>query len=142
MRLRRHTCRGYTLIEAMLSIVILAVGLAGVIAAYTYSSLCMRAAQDQVRAQNLAMEKIEELRAAAFQDINDVVAYAWTTPGGNSPEGRLADQLRQAQLTNAVGRISVVTLSSNLKGVTVTIDWYSGVPGSHVELSTLISPRL
>jgi hypothetical protein len=60
----------------------------------------------------------------------------------DTPEGRFAQQLRDAQLTNAIGRISVQTLTGNLKGVTVSIDWYSGVPGAHVEVSTLISPRL
>jgi prepilin-type N-terminal cleavage/methylation domain-containing protein len=139
---RRHCSGGYTLIEVLVSIVILGIGLSGVIAAFAYTSMCLRGAQDQVRAQNLVTEKIEELRAASFQDVDDVVATEWSTPVDSSPEGRFAQQLRDAQLTNAIGRINVQTLASNLKGVTVSIDWYSGVPGAHVELSTLISPRL
>jgi prepilin-type N-terminal cleavage/methylation domain-containing protein len=133
---------GYTLIEVLVSIVILAIGLSGVIAAYAYTNLSLRASQDQVRAQNLVAVKIEELRAAPFQDLRTVVASAWTTPSGDTPEARFAQQMRDAELTNAIGRISVANLRSNLKGVTVSIDWYSGVPGSHVEMSTLISPRL
>ena len=74
--------RGYTVIEVMIALTLLAVGTSGIIAMQKVTAIANRDAKSLVMATQVARTWIERLRADATQ---------WNHPSPTSPESDLAD---------------------------------------------------
>jgi type IV pilus assembly protein PilV len=79
---RRKAGQGYTVIEVMIALTLLAVGTSGVIAMQKVTAIANRDAKSLVVATQVARTWIERLRADATQ---------WNHPSGISPESDLND---------------------------------------------------
>ena len=77
MRARRKHSRGYTVIEVMIALTLLAVGTSGVIAMQKVTAIANRDAKSLVVATQIARTWVERLRADATQ---------WNHPSPTNPE--------------------------------------------------------
>ena len=122
--------KGFTLIEVMLSILILAIVMIGGAAFFTYGSSQLRLSKHSRLALELAGEKIEKLRAVGFSGLANETENG--LPLGNFSAAR---------------RITVVGIDEDrdaivdYKKVTVTVAWQEGSTPESVTLVTLITSR-
>ncbi|MEW6574409.1 MAG: prepilin-type N-terminal cleavage/methylation domain-containing protein, partial [Bacillota bacterium] len=77
--------QGLTLVEVLVAAVILGIIAAGLFAVFDVGARLAAAAREQVKAVNLAQEKMEELRGTLYDDLNSVAEEAYfeepTVPG-------------------------------------------------------------
>ena len=74
----RKNKQGFLLVDAMIGVLVVAIGLAALAALYTYSIGVMVSADRQEKAVQIASEKIELLKAAdghSSSDIREIVEY-------------------------------------------------------------------
>ncbi len=122
---RRSNLNGFTMIELMVAVAILAMAILGILQAYSVSFMGMADARDRTVATNYAQEKMEEIRNKHFEDIinEDPIDIS-----GTKFE-------REVTVTEDVdGSIA------DLKKVTTTVSWddRNGIPKYEVILETLI----
>ena len=126
MRLRK----GFTLIEVMLSILILAIVMIGGAAFFTYGSSQLRMSKHSRLALELAGEQIENLRAVGFSGL-----------ANETENGLPLGDFTATRQTKVVGidenRDGIV----DYKKVTVTVAWMEGSTPEAVSLVTLITSR-
>ena len=70
---RRSNLNGFSLIELMVAVVILALAIFGIFQAFSTSFQGMADARDRTVATNLAQEKIEGIKNIPFADINTYI---------------------------------------------------------------------
>lgn len=70
---RRSNLNGFTMIELMVAVAILAMAILGIVQAYSVSFMVMADARDRTVATNYAQEKMEEIRNKHFEDITDEI---------------------------------------------------------------------
>ncbi|MCK4241435.1 MAG: prepilin-type N-terminal cleavage/methylation domain-containing protein [Candidatus Atribacteria bacterium] len=70
---RRSNLNGFTMIELMVAVAILAMAILGILQAYSVSFMGMADARDRTVATNYAQEKMEELINKPFEDITDEI---------------------------------------------------------------------
>ncbi|NCC28288.1 MAG: type IV pilus modification protein PilV [Gammaproteobacteria bacterium] len=106
---RRSLQRGFTLIEALIALVVLSVGLFGLMQIQTRVMLKTGDSKAQSAAANLAQEKLEELRASDYADIDSDEDLIRAAVGG----------------TTDFTRTWTVTEKTDppYKEVSVTVDW-------------------
>jgi len=91
------TCgRGYTLIEAMMALIILTIGVTGVASGLTTVMLASVHTSEQARATALAVQKIEELKALPVSEIQTDASVAVDADGveGSGPYKRSVEVVR------------------------------------------------
>jgi len=137
--LRRYN--GYTLIEVLVALVVLAIGLLGVAAAFSYAAVSARYGQNLARAQNVALSQLEKARQLPFDQIVALHAKVGETEGSEQ-EAEFRQAMLDAGLVDAEGWVDVTDVPYNLKAVSVVIKWEGGIPGGRIRFDTLISPRM
>ncbi len=144
--------RGFSLIELLVVVFILAVGLTSVSALFVAGTISTRKAQRISAATNAALQQLERLRSAGFAGcIADPEVF--TTESGYTILQQNPDMTGQVgfavpDLPNGQGTIDIAYYASgagtypNLKDVTVTVTWTGGAgTGGTTRLQTLISNR-
>lgn len=79
MRFKRDE-QGLTLVEVLVAAVILGIIAAGLFAVFDVGVRLAAAGREQVKAVNLAQEKMEELRGTLYDDLNSVAEEAYFEP--------------------------------------------------------------
>jgi len=122
--------KGFTLIEVMLSILILAIVMIGGAAFFTYGSSQLRMSKHSRLALELAGEQIENLRAVGFSGLAD-----------ETENGLPLGDFTATRQTNVVGIDENGDGIVDYKKVTVTVAWMEGSTPEAVNLVTLITSR-
>jgi prepilin-type N-terminal cleavage/methylation domain-containing protein len=127
-RLRNN--RGVTLVECLVSIVILGVGLVGVVGCLTAALVTNRCASDTDLATAIAQDAIEDMPSRGFGSI-DYDEFPQT-----SPVSALHGGVQTIEITdNYLG-------NPRLKRVSVDLAWHSpNNSTSHVRLETAVGNR-
>lgn len=130
MRKPAHTLGGFTLIETLVAVVVLAFALAGLLM-LTISSLDTSSdARHLTAAGALAQQKLEELRgggyAAAASGGSDS-DYVWNESGANAAPHIFA-------------RSWTVVTNGSIKDVTVTVSWPHETGTAQVQLISRMTP--
>jgi prepilin-type N-terminal cleavage/methylation domain-containing protein len=125
---RLHTERGFTLIEVLISVAILAAAMMSVFTIYTQCIVEIRRAKNRTMATNAA-QMMMEMIASSPHAVLSYHGLATTTdpPAGNPARNDLLvwKSALQAFPTSAIGTISVVDeLYSNVVTVQVSYDAY------------------
>jgi type II secretory pathway pseudopilin PulG len=128
---KRGKCRGgFGLIEALVTTVVLGIGIVGVAGTFTCASLSATKASYMAQARDIAEESLEKMRAEGYA--------AFTTPSGTVSEP-------VAGLPHAVRSVAWEPYPNSadeqgLKRVTLDISWrWAGPTGGHYRLVTLVS---
>lgn len=112
--------RGFTLLEVMIAMVVIAIALFAAISMIFHTSTAKETMREQEIAKEAASAKIEEIKAHAFDQIFSTYNGAsFTVTGLNAPSGA----------GKGLGSVAVDSTNPNLYEVTVTIRW-RGVQGS------------
>lgn len=115
-RLLRGRRRGYNLLDALIGMVILAIGLASAFAMSVANARLVEKNQNIAAAANLAEYKVEELRNMSFESVVD------GSDGPLNSQGQYdADGIYTRAWTVAEGAPSLAT--SDLKTVVVVVTW-------------------
>lgn len=127
---RRSSALGFSLVEAMIALLVLSVGLLGLAQIQVRVLNSMGLAKAQTTAVNLTQEKIESLRASPFAEIQT---------GMDEPSERAGDHSRYA-------RRWVVTPTTpgagTVKHISVTTQWTTPDGDTReVTLTTMVAPR-
>ena len=101
--------RGFTLVEVMVSALILATVIVGIMQLFIYTSILAELAGDKITALNEAQSKMDQIRNTSFSSITT------TYPSGTT-------FALPSQLTGN-GVITLDTTDSNLYGVTIIVTW-------------------
>ena len=101
--------RGFTLVEVMVSALILATVIVGIMQLFIYTSILAELAGDKITALNEAQSKMDQIRNTSFSSI------ATTYPSGTT-------FTLPSQLTGN-GTITLDTTDSNIYGLTITVTW-------------------
>ncbi len=125
VRTRTENERGFTLIEVMVTMVILAVGLLAVAGMQVISIKSNTTSRDVTEASTLAMDRLEFLKVLPVDD--DQLDEGEHDDAGNPVEGKYTVTWN-------------VTDNEETKAVTVLVDWESGhkQKAKQVELPTII----
>ena len=110
---QRSNRKGFSLIELMVAVVILAMAIFGIFHAYSVGFMGMADARDRTVATNLAQKKIEDIKNTPFSNIAD----SSTTTEEISGKILTIDLI---SINSTVGENN----DSNLKEVTVTVSWF------------------
>jgi prepilin-type N-terminal cleavage/methylation domain-containing protein len=110
---QRSNRKGFSLIELMFAVVILAIVIFGIFHAYSVCFMGMTYARDRTVATNLAQKKIEDIKNTPFGNIAD----SSTTTEEISGKILTIDLI---SINSTVGENN----DSNLKEVTVTVSWF------------------
>jgi prepilin-type N-terminal cleavage/methylation domain-containing protein len=144
--------RGFTLIEMMAVVFILAVGLTAVSALFVAGIVSGRKAERLSAATNAVQQQMERLRSAGFSGCS-VDPDIFQTAEGYSILHQHSDGTGQIgftvpELPNGTGTIDIAFYNPgsgaypNLKDITVTVSWTGGKPtGGTTVFETLISNR-
>jgi prepilin-type N-terminal cleavage/methylation domain-containing protein len=122
--------RGFSLTEALVTTVLLGIGVVGVASTFTYAGLSARKSDYMGQARTLAEENLERIRAGGY-DI-------FTQPSGSETEQvsthpRLTKQLSWEPYPSGSSQ-------TDLKLVTVNINWdWAGSSGGRYRLVTLVA---
>ncbi len=122
--------KGFTLIEVMLSILILAIVMIGGAAFFTYGSSQLRMSKHSRLALELAGEKIEKLRAVGFSGL-----------ANETENGLPLGDFSATRRTTVLGIDEDGDSIDDYKKVTVTVSWNEGSTPEAVTLVTLITSR-
>ena len=117
--------KGFSLIELMIAVVILALAIVGIFHAYSVGFMGMADSRDRTVATNIAQEKMESIKNIPFSDIDNYII----NNNGSTKE--------------ISGKIFTINIESeayegneDLKEITIKVSWDSD--GKEVELKTLI----
>ncbi len=124
MKIRKND-KGFTLIEVMISMVILAVGVLGLAPLMVLSIYSNTYSQDLTRATAVAQDRIEQLKNAGNFAV---IPYAETT---NAIDGtydrtvRVDDTSTDGSVPVGVYRIKVTISWTDKKGMTRSVDYFT-----------------
>lgn len=124
MKIRKND-KGFTLIEVMISMVILAIGVLGLAPLMVLSIYSNTYSQDLTRATAVAQDRIEQLKnvTAPF-----AVPYTETTTGIDGTYDRtilVDDATTDGSVPAGVYRIKVTISWSDKKGMARSVDYYT-----------------
>lgn len=133
--------KGFTLIEAMMAMVILAVAASGILVSFAAAASVQTEAQRRIIASRLAADKIEHLASLDFAVLESVYVGKTVTESAGmltDSTGSLITGAAYAGLSRTVSCKYAPVAGTNLIWVTVDVD-YKGLPAAH--LSTLIGDK-
>ncbi len=124
--LLRRGSGGYTFIEVLIALVILALALTAIVGAFAYASNLSEYSRRLTIASQTAEAKIGELRALGYTNL-PVGTYDFA--------GELPEQLNRGTAT-----IVISQWAADVKKIEVTVVWRPGtITGGRVVLTTLVS---
>ena len=121
---------GFTIIEVVLALVVLAVVVLGYMASQNAAVALERDTQDRELALNAAVRRLEALKTLSLGDLEALDGSGFAVAGLNPPAGD-ADGLP--------GLVRVEMLSPVLARVTVRVEWQGAGGTRSQEIGTLIS---
>lgn len=127
---------GFTLLEAVIAILILVVGLSAIIQFFPFSLKIISDSKSLTTVSNIALLKIEELRSLDYDSIN-VGTIESKQRVSTDPTSYLYDYQRQTVVETVDGNLNPSGSDLGLKKITVTVFWFS--PIGSVEKSTQIT---
>jgi len=134
--------QGFTLIEVMITIVILAVGIAGMGLLVTTNAKYNRTANESTVAITFAEQKLEQLIADGYENFSTVWSVGTHGPFTENPPGdvnRSYTYRYSVTNHNDVGGLGVVT---DTKLVTFIVEWDAVMAGAkEIVLRTIISSK-
>ena len=119
----RKNKQGFLLVDAMIGVLVVAIGLAALAALYTYGIGVMVSADRQEKAVQIAAEKIELLKAAdghSSSDIKEIVEYINKNENNKFQDG-IKYQITASGGSNSLG--TAYTGDETLYPVTVKVEW-------------------
>ena len=127
-----HTDRGSALVEVMLAITILIIAVIGTSSSFVTGRKQITGQQHYRAAAQLASQKLEEIKALAYADINEIEEDEELTLYGT-------DYQRHTEIT--LTATSTPSLPKPCKKVEVTIGWTGAAGDEHdAKLVTYIGP--
>jgi prepilin-type N-terminal cleavage/methylation domain-containing protein len=140
--------QGFTLIEQLFTIMILAITLTYILPVLTAGMIKIKAEDFQVRAASITQEMVEATRAAPFSELTD----GTYSTGGSGPTGTsLAasfNDFKSKVTDNAflpsgsgeliISHATAVTTSNEIREVKVTVNWMQGELDKSYDASTYI----
>jgi prepilin-type N-terminal cleavage/methylation domain-containing protein len=132
--------KGFTLIEAMIAIVVLLIGLVAVMSFFPLSLKVSGNSQDLTAASDIALMEIENLRGYSYDDIGvgtiETKHYLST-----DPNNYLSAYQRQTAVNYVDSDLNQTVTDSGLKKIAVTIYWRlpSSKTEKTLEIDTLIA---
>ncbi|MGA2093294.1 MAG: prepilin-type N-terminal cleavage/methylation domain-containing protein [Sedimentisphaerales bacterium] len=128
----RYQRRGSTLIEVMLAIAILIIAIFGTSSTFVTGRKFIVSQQHYQAAAHLASQKIEQIKANAYTDVNEMVSDEQVSMYGCNYTRNTQIQLTATPTAN---------VPKPCKKVTVTIGWTGSAEDAHqVKLVTYIGP--
>lgn len=142
----RKNKQGFLLVDAMIGVLVVAIGLAALAALYTYGIGVMVSADRQEKAVQIAAEKIELLKAAdghSSSDIREIVEYInfeYINKEGNNivTQDGIGYQINARGGSNSLG--TAYTGDETLYPVTVKVEW-TDPRKQELELQTYIRTK-
>ncbi|MBL8340365.1 MAG: prepilin-type N-terminal cleavage/methylation domain-containing protein [Rubrivivax sp.] len=104
---RRSSHRGFSLIEVMVSTVLVLVGLLGVVTLQTRAVQLSVSAEDQLRASLLANELAAQMWTARTVSLPTTVTDAWATRAADAAGAGLPNALATVTVAGNTARITV-----------------------------------
>ncbi len=116
-----RSARGFTLLEVMLALVLMATGTVAVVELLQRAQAGVHDGENVLIASYLAQRRLEELRNTAYGSLTNEVRAAIATPSGYTRFDRA---------------VTVTTPWTNLKQVVVTVYWHEAGGETSVSLQT------
>ncbi len=110
--------RGFTLLELMLAISVMAVGTIGIVEVFQRAQSGVTDGENGLIALHLAQRRLEELRNTSYASLANEAKASVASPSGYSRFSR---------------QVTVTTPYTNLKQIVVTVYW--NVPGGETNVS-------
>ena len=127
--------KGMTLIEVMVSLMILAVGILGVFQSFPVAVKREGIAKDNSTASYLAQGQIESLLSYAYDD--DALSVGTTTTSTASGY-QIQTNIRYV---NPLNNLNSTTTDLGIKRIKVKVFWGKDIPDQTVEIATLYSQK-
>lgn len=137
----RKNKQGFLLVDAMIGVLVVAIGLAALAALYTYGIGVMVSADRQEKAVQIASEKIELLKAAdghSSSDIREIVEYINKEGNNTVTQDGIKYQITASGGSNSLG--TAYTGDETLYPVTVKVEWTDPKP-QVLDLQTYIRTK-
>lgn len=136
---RRRQRGGFTMIEVVIAMAVLAVGLLGVAAMQIYALRDSGSARHKTRAAGIARTQLESFANMPFSDPLMAATSGWSSPPvvvNQEVAASTGTQIEQSY--NVQWRISNLNLIPTLKSVDVRVTWNEpNRPNRNVTLSTM-----
>lgn len=131
---------GFTLIEAMIAIIILIIGLLAVIQLFPFSLQVIGDSQNITTASNIALAKIEELESLSYDDVSTGIIEIKQRVSSD-PTSYLYHYQRQLVVETVDPNLNPSVNDNGLKKITVTVFWQSPIGSTEksIQLTTLIA---
>ncbi len=128
---------GFTLIEAMVALVVISIGLVIVLQVFPTGFSVEKNSQLETQATILAQEKIESLLAKSFSELSIATTMESPLP---TPFQRFIRTTRVSFVDSNLGESAIATL---LKKIEVTVSWQSPLRfgSKEVKLITLFAEK-
>jgi type IV pilus modification protein PilV len=127
--------KGMTLIEVMVSLLILSIGILGVFQAFPAAVKREGAAKNNSTASYLAQGQIESLLSYAY---NDTALSVGTTTTSTASGYQIQTNIRYV---NPLDNLNSTTTDLGIKKIKVKVFWGQDVPDQTVEIATLYSQK-
>jgi prepilin-type N-terminal cleavage/methylation domain-containing protein len=136
---------GFSLIELMIAVLLFSFAVTAFASLFPVSMRMRSKSENVTRATTLAQQKIEQLRARTYADLNYTSLHGANlidaSPNTSPFAFTLVDGLA-SQLPEASGTLALTDAAADLKQVDVTVSWGGVVAnGNSVTVSTLIANK-
>jgi Tfp pilus assembly protein PilV len=139
---RRFRGGAFTLVEALIACGILAVMIVSIYAAISFSFASISLARQNLRATQIALEKMEIVRMYSWEQINSngFVPPTFTAPFfPSASESDTNGGLIYYGVTTITNVVRNATYSNDMRQVSVRVSWTNRNVPQTLEMSTLIS---
>ena len=119
---RPSTNQGFSLVEALMAIVVLVIGVLGVIQLFPAGLNSAKMSKEKTIATHLVQAKLEEYESASYDDI----ASEARTPVSTDPNDQYYKYGRQSQVNYINSDLTQSATDNGLKKIIVTVFWHEG----------------
>lgn len=132
----RSPCRGFTLIEIMISVAILSTGFVAILYMFPLGSKIEKNSQMATTALEIGQAKIEEINSLAYDEIASATEAYGEIDGFPAFRSQVAAEFYDPQASSAS------TTDTGIKTIDISIFWQSSLFGEkNISLKTLISQK-